>query len=334
MKLREMGHIGRAALYSAGELIDEYESAVFDTLMISGAELVQWQQAEDMARFVITAGDVGGEALYRWMAGKNLHPLPGDGYAQVSEPIRVFFECFVATTKALASVLMPKSNSAPLLRVPTQSPPLSETIFEPHDAPGARTYANVRDEVPRVWNPGVPEGLPAGTRQVGTIGSIPVFENAGMPEGQVLLAQVPTQEQFMRMSPEERRPWAHLFGLPDIHNDPAYLRPTSRAPELSGETRAVRPAIIPDDLEPGVTVKVTEPRQSAVGNRQSDEGPTAEPDAAPAAIEPPISEAPQRGAAAVASGAPTENLRAGEADAPAAEPIADDRSPTAARRKR
>lgn len=153
-KIQALSAEARGA-FAAASLLLEDSRATLDALTFGGESREQIQGlAETLALFVRTAGDVPGESLYRWSAAKGLHPLPADGYANVAPHVRLFFDAFVATVKALAPLLEP-----PKIEQTTPAPKQNhvderDTVFERYGRPDERTHR------------GVSQGQPTSTDQV------------------------------------------------------------------------------------------------------------------------------------------------------------------------
>lgn len=97
--------------------------------------------------FLHAAGDVPGESLYRWSAAQGLHPLPADGWSKVSADVRLFFDAFTATVKALAPLLDPPvRDKAAETRVEVAANPDPEGFMAPayerYERGDASAYAN------------------------------------------------------------------------------------------------------------------------------------------------------------------------------------------------
>ena len=129
--------IGFAAALGAAALLpdggDEELQEIFDASAL----------AQDMAHFVRIAGDVPGESLYRWTAGKGMHPLPADGFSRVSPNVRLFFDGFVAVAQALTALLDGKAEAAAPLYVKQNHVAVRDTVYDRYGARDERTYSGL-----------------------------------------------------------------------------------------------------------------------------------------------------------------------------------------------
>lgn len=191
---------------------------------------------ESFAKFVRTAGDVPGESLYRWSAARGLHPLPADGYARVAPDVRLFFDSFVAVAKALVPVLDPPKAHQNVVFPGRPHVDPEDTIFRGYGARDERAHARVADGVPitteGLWIvPAAPAPAAAAAPQPGA----PSFQP--MTIGADALTRLergnpPTMQEFTAMTPEERRPYSALFGLPGI--EAVMNEQPDSAPEAEG----------------------------------------------------------------------------------------------------
>ncbi|MDP3554846.1 hypothetical protein [Methylocystis sp.] len=131
--------LGLAAIAATDELLDGASGDVRHALLLMDADCVV--KIEGMANFIAVAGDVPGESLYRWSGALGLHPLPADGWANVSPEVRLFFDAFVAVVKALAPVIEPPQRDK-IVSATQERKGAFEPAYEPLDKGDARTYAD------------------------------------------------------------------------------------------------------------------------------------------------------------------------------------------------
>jgi hypothetical protein len=132
--------LAMAAIAAVDELLDEDNSDTRDALLLMDASCLP--KVEAMAVFIGVAGDVPGESLYRWSAARDMHPLPADGWSNVSPEIRLFFDAFTAVVKALAPVLEPPQTDKILEAWKAKPIGVFETAYAPTEKGDARTYGD------------------------------------------------------------------------------------------------------------------------------------------------------------------------------------------------
>lgn len=171
------------------------------------------------AKFVRTAGDISGEALFRWTSARELHPFKGDEWPKISADFRLLFEGFAAVVKALAPILDPPKPAAGAVIWPSvPKVDVEDTIFRKYGSPGQRAHHSLDPSSPKstqglTITPNAPSPVAAPAAEARAPDPTPIvigrdaltrFEK-GAP---------PTQAEFMAMTPEQRRPYAALFGMP------------------------------------------------------------------------------------------------------------------------
>lgn len=228
--------LGRAAA-AAGVTLSKYPMRLLDLL---DAEA----HATRFVAFVRAAGDVPGESLYRWAAAKGLHPLPADGYDKVSPELRLFFDGFVATVKALAPIVDPPRPAAGTVLHPGQARvDVEDTILRKYGAPGERTHQGLAAGTPTTtaglritpYHP-APGQAPAAVvamqddqRLYDQTEPRPIVVTPDMLT-RMERGNPPSSAEFMAMTPEQRRPYAALFGLPGI--EAVTKEPPPAAPDV------------------------------------------------------------------------------------------------------
>jgi hypothetical protein len=173
------------------------------------------------ARFVRISGDISGEALFRWTSAQNLHPFRGDEWPKISGDFRVLFESFVAVVKALAPIVAPPQGEKGVVIFPgAPKVDVEDTVFRKYGRSGEKTHHGLAEGTPNTTagltiTPNAPAPAAAPIADVEEPKRPPIvigrdaltrFEK-GAP---------PSQAEFMAMSPEERRPYAALFGMPGV----------------------------------------------------------------------------------------------------------------------
>jgi hypothetical protein len=222
--------IAAAAVIGAGALIPPETLDAFEM----GNDAVM-----DCVRFVRVAGDVPGESLYRWSAARNLHALPQDGFERINPDIRLFFDAFVAITKALAPLLEPAAAATPHLYPGRAATRAEDTIFEREDTPGARTHAGLAKETPATT-----QGLRiVHHHQLAELAARPSAPGEGPMRPSVVgpdmlerfaAGRMPTPAEIAEMTPEGRRAAAALFGLGNV--DDILAETPVPGPEAEGLT--------------------------------------------------------------------------------------------------
>lgn len=222
--------IGHAARWAALELLYDAD-ATADAL----APMRNFE--EPFARFVRAAGDVPGESLYRWSAARNMHPLPADGYAKVSPQVRLFFEAFVAVVKALAPIVDPPKTEKRFVHAPQNHVDPEDTIFRRYGAADERTHGRVAPGTAATTDglaitpfAPAPGAAPAAAGQAAS-GFRPMVI-AGQTLEDFGAGRMPTAEEFAALTPEQRRPYAALMGMPGI--EAVMNEQAQPAPEAEG----------------------------------------------------------------------------------------------------
>lgn len=176
---------------------------------------------ERAARFVRVSGDVSGEALFRWMAGKELHPFKGEEWPKVAPDFRLFFEGFAAVVKVLAPLLdPPKPAAGTVIHPAVPKIDVNDTIFRKYGRPGEPTHGRLSADTPRTTQgltiiPNAPAPGAVSPEQFVAYADAPIVI-AGDTLTRFEKGAPPTPQEFMAMTPEQRRPYAALFGMPGI----------------------------------------------------------------------------------------------------------------------
>lgn len=230
-----------AALAAAIELCEQVYAEDFDDDLLifdkRGPEL-----SNDLAHagdFLASAGDIGGEPVFRFMAARGMHFLPADGYFNASPWVRLFFGSWTESFKALLRLLTPAAAGPLPVLPPARAVPLHETIYERNgsmaarigEVPGVVSASGYRPPVFLIGEaPAVQPPVPAAPGITVPPGIVMVMDRPVAFEIDAgAIRRAPSRDEFQAMSPEARRQWAHLF-------DPRFVEDgiTSRAPDASG----------------------------------------------------------------------------------------------------
>ncbi len=190
------------------------------------------------AKFVRTAGDVPGEALFRWAAARGFHPLPADSWSGLAPDIRLFFDAFVAVVKALTPLIDPPKQHGVVIHPGPARVAVEDTIFRKYGAPGEKIGAHNDPTAPRSTHglaitPAAPAPVVAAVLVPSEPSAPPiVIDRAALTRFEK--GAPPSQAEFMAMTPEERRPYAALFGmggLEEVFNEPPPAAPAAEGLE-------------------------------------------------------------------------------------------------------
>lgn len=215
--------IGRAVTAAVGELIDAGVCADVAELFVGTFD------ANRVVRFIAIGGaSISGEALFRWMAGKELHVLKGDAWRDLSAGVKLWFDAFVAFSVAAMRLVEPVLMPAPIVPQPHRVR-LEDTIYERHARGDERTGGPSLDPATPPTTAGVPvwtaPGAQAQERQGaaghGVITPAMMAARGGRP--------IPSVGELSEMSAEERRPWAKALGFASWTDDDPI---TTKAPAL------------------------------------------------------------------------------------------------------
>ena len=226
--------LGMAAFMAAGHLVhgsEEISAAdLHDMIFADGRH--RHFTAEAVAYLKI-APSATAEDLVKFGAAKQLHLLPADSYATLGAGAKLFFDGFTYAAKGLIAGFAPKKTA------PTIAP-----YAMPGDAEGD-----------------LHERAEAAPRRAPPAGVITVTPAAAAPREP---AWTPSREEFMAMSPEERRGFAGAYGFPALLDEIAAGKPLvfGPAPEVEPE-RVIGPDRF--EKEPGERAAAADPSSGPSG---------------------------------------------------------------------
>jgi hypothetical protein len=186
--------IGWAAMAAAAELVGD-DGRDLEASVFPPSEKPEFPTAA--AAYLKIAPTASPEDVLRFGAAKGLHLLPADGWATLDASAKLFFEAFTFAAKGLIAGFAPPARSPAAGMAPMRFPaPAGDDIYD------------------RVGEAPPPIGE--------TTAGMSVTPAAASPRE---APYRPGAQEFMAMSPEERRAFAGVYGFPSILDEVAADRP-------------------------------------------------------------------------------------------------------------
>ncbi len=184
--------IGDAARAAANIMIGGSDWAGAADTLFAEDQAMAGHFSQHAARFVVSAGAVSGEAVFRWSCARKLHLLDDEPWDVLSSDMQTWFDVFARVAHAL-------TPAAPAVRAIVPAP---EAARAPAPAPAAVDTSAVLVvlNAPAPTTPTAPAAVP------GAIGPATLARwERGAP---------PSPDELAAMTPEERRGFAALMGMP------------------------------------------------------------------------------------------------------------------------